>query len=290
MRICRFNENRLGLVEGDTVIDVTAAVEILPTTGWPYPLGDVAMAQLQPLLAKMTELRANGATYAVGEVEFLSPVANPTKVIAAPINYEEHRVEANTDPELHQNTHQTTFDEYANPIAKLGLFLKSSTSVVGPGEGMAVRFPDKRNDHEVELALVIGKEASRVSAADALDYVAGYCIGLDMSVRGTEDRSMRKSPDGYTVMGPWLVTPDEISDPGNLDFWIKVNGETRQQSNTRFLTVPIADLIEIASRWYTLYPGDIILTGTPEGVGPVAAGDTMEAWIQDIGTMTVPVR
>ncbi|MCZ6763438.1 MAG: fumarylacetoacetate hydrolase family protein, partial [Alphaproteobacteria bacterium] len=160
----------------------------------------------------------------------------------------------------------------------------------GAGEGMDVIFPERRSDHEVELALIIGRRASNVSQADALDVVAGYCIGLDMSVRGTEDRSMRKSADGYTVLGPWLVTPDEVPDPQKLDFWIKVNGETRQSSNTGLMTVPIDELIALASRWYTLYPGDVILTGTPEGVGPVVSGDVMEAHIESVGTMTVAVR
>ena len=290
MKICRFNDSRLGLVEGEQVLDVTAAAKILGEHAWPLPIGDLAMARFDDLVAEIEKIRGDADILALSDVTLLSPVANPAKVIAAPVNYDAHRIEATTDKELHQNTHTMQFEGYSSPIAKLGLFLKSSTSVVGPGQGMEVTFPDRRTDHEVELALVIGRQGRNIKLENALDYVAGYCIGLDMSVRGTEERSMRKSADGYTVLGPWLVTPDEIGDPGKLDFWIKVNGETRQNSNTSYLTVPIPELIEICARWYTLYPGDVILTGTPEGVGPVKAGDVMECYIDEIGAMSVAVR
>jgi 2-keto-4-pentenoate hydratase/2-oxohepta-3-ene-1,7-dioic acid hydratase in catechol pathway len=170
------------------------------------------------------------------------------------------------------------------------LFLKASSSLVGPGEGVAVRFPDRRSDHEIELGLVIGRECSDVPEARALDVVAGYAIALDMSVRGTEDRSFRKSIDSYSVLGPWLVTPDEVPDPDNVDFTLKVNGAVKQQSNTRHLIFKTRKLIAWASRWYMLYPGDIVMTGTPEGVGPVGPGDVMDCEMQYIGSMRVAVR
>ena len=171
-----------------------------------------------------------------------------------------------------------------------GLFLKSNTSLVGPGEGVPVRFADRRNDHEVELVVVVGAGGSDIAEADAMAHVAGYAVGLDMSVRGTEDRSLRKSLDGFTVLGPWLVTADEIADPGNLDLDVAVNGEVRQASNTRHLIFDIPRLIAYASTFYTLYSGDLIMTGTPEGVGPVVPGDVMTARIDGIGEMTVAVR
>jgi 2-keto-4-pentenoate hydratase/2-oxohepta-3-ene-1,7-dioic acid hydratase in catechol pathway len=297
MKLCRFNDNnaepkpgpRLGVVDAGTIYDVTSAADALGSHNWPFPKGGLAIANLPRRMEAARALMPRADRYEVGSVALLSPTANPTKIIGAPINYEEHRVEANRDQELHQNTHQTKFEGFASPIAKLGLFLKSSSSVVGPGEGMSVTFPDRRSDHEVELAVVIGQEAKNIEADEAFNFVAGYCIGLDMSVRGTESRSMRKSPDGYSVLGPWLVTPDEIPDPGSLDFWIKVNGVERQKSNTRNLTVSVPDLIALASRWYTLYPGDVIMTGTPEGVAPVAPGDVMVAHIDGIGTMSVAV-
>src|SRR4029434_9981603 len=107
-------------------------------------------------------------------------------------------------------------------IHTAGLFLKSTSSLVGPGQGVAIRRLERRTDHEVELVVVIGKRADRVGRQDAMAYVAGYAIGLDISIRGSEDRSFRKSPDTYTVLGPWLVTADEIPNPGALDLQISV--------------------------------------------------------------------
>jgi 2-keto-4-pentenoate hydratase/2-oxohepta-3-ene-1,7-dioic acid hydratase in catechol pathway len=170
------------------------------------------------------------------------------------------------------------------------VFLKASSSVVGPGEGIAIRKPGRRTDHEVELAFVIGKTGNEVPREHALEYVAGYCIGLDVTIRGSEDRSLRKSVDSYTVLGPWLVTADEIPDPGNLDLYISVNSEERQRSNTRNLILGVAELIELASSFYTLYPGDVFLTGTPEGVSPIVAGDKIAATVEKIGSMEVIVR
>jgi len=148
---------------------------------------------------------------------------------------------------------------------------------------------DRRNDPEVELVIVIGKAARNVKAAQALDYVAGYCIGLDITIRGPEERSFRKSPDTYTVLGPWLVTADELADPSNLQLSIRVNGELRQDANTNDLVLGVRELIEMASSFYTLHPGDVIMTGTPQGVSPIRPGDTMLAQIERIGAMSVAV-
>jgi 2,4-diketo-3-deoxy-L-fuconate hydrolase len=147
-----------------------------------------------------------------------------------------------------------------------------------------------RNDHEVELAAVIGKTARHVPKEKALDYVAGYTIGLDMTVRGTEDRSYRKSAQSYAVIGPWLTTADQIADPEKLTIWLELNGEPRQRSSTGAMIVGLAELIEIASRVYTLHPGDILMTGSPEGVTAVKPGDRMRAGCDGIGEMTVDVR
>jgi 2-keto-4-pentenoate hydratase/2-oxohepta-3-ene-1,7-dioic acid hydratase in catechol pathway len=160
---------------------------------------------------------------------------------------------------------------------------------VGAGEGIHLSKPDRRNDHEVELAFVIGRTGNNIPKSEALDYIAGYAIGLDITIRGTEDRSFRKSPDSYSVLGPWLVTPDEIPDPGELDLSISVNGEMRQKSNTNNMILGVAELIEFASSFYTLYPGDIFMTGTPEGVSQITAGDTIVATVEKIGSMEVAV-
>jgi 2-keto-4-pentenoate hydratase/2-oxohepta-3-ene-1,7-dioic acid hydratase in catechol pathway len=144
-------------------------------------------------------------------------------------------------------------------------------------------------DHEVELAAIIGREGEHISASQALEFVAGYSIALDMSIRGPEDRSWRKSFDTFSVLGPWLVTTDELRDPSRLDLAISVNGQKRQSSNTRALIFDIPKLISYASFAYRLYPGDIIMTGTPEGVGPVVPGDVMECYVEGVGRMSVNV-
>ena len=175
-------------------------------------------------------------------------------------------------------------------IEEQGLFLKANSALVGPSEGVAVRFPDRRTDHEAELGIVIGKTACDVGYDEALDYVAGYAIALDMVVRGTEDRSMRKSVDTYAVLGPWLTTADEIPNPDSMDFELTVNGETRQKSNTELMIMDCRRQIEWASSFYTLHPGDIIMSGTCEGVSRVLPGDTMHLDFAGLGAMDVPIR
>jgi len=176
-------------------------------------------------------------------------------------------------------------------IGEAGMFLKANSALIGPAEGIAVRFPERRNDHEAEIVMVIGKAGSDIPRARALEYVAGYCLGLDMTVRGREDRSFRKSVDGYAVLGPWMVTADEIADPDALPLSLMVNGETRQDSNTNMLIYDCRRLIEFASSFYTLYPGDLIYTGTPEGVGPVKPGDIIVCRSSPVlGELKVAVR
>jgi len=285
MRFCRFNDNRLGLVEGSSVRDVTAALDVLPAARYPYPTHDVFIAHLDEVAARAKALAASGPLLALDGLKLLSPVANPGKLVAAPVNYEKHLAEVKSDASLHQNTASHTMT-----IHKAGVFLKATSSLAGPGEGVALRVPDRRTDHEVELAFVIGRTASRVPRTEALRYVAGYAIGLDISIRGTEDKSFRKSADTYSVLGPWLVTADEIADPGVLDLELRVNGERRQHANTSEMTLGVAALIEMASSFYTLYPGDVVFTGTPAGVSPIDPGDEIVATIQGIGSMRVAVR
>lgn len=285
MRYCRFNDQRLGLVEGANVVDVTAALDTLPAYRYPLPAYDPLIANLDAVRARAEAVRANAPSRPLAGLKLLSPVANPGKIIAAPVNYQKHLDEVKGDVQIHANNPAHTIT-----IQQAGVFLKATSSLVGPGEGVVLRKPDRRTDHEVELAFVIGRTASNVSRADALACVAGYTIGLDISIRGSEDRSLRKSADSYTVLGPWLVTADEIPDPGSLDLQISVNGELRQQSNTKYLILGVAELIEMASSFYTLYPGDVVLTGTPEGVSPIEPGDHIVATIDRIGTMKVDVR
>jgi 2,4-didehydro-3-deoxy-L-rhamnonate hydrolase len=283
MRLCRFGDNRLGLVRSDAVADVTAVLEALPAHRYPLPRHDPLIAHLAELTAGIAAAAERAKSIPLAGLGLFSPIANPGKIVAAPVNYKKHLEEARADAAIH---HQKQVEE----IQKIGLFLKAPSSVVGPSEGIAVRHADRRTDHEIELAVVIGKRADRVAKERAFDHVAGYCIGFDITVRGPEERSLRKSIDGYTVLGPWFVTADEVSDPAALDLELKVNGETRQRANTRDLIIPIPKLIAFASSFYTLMPGDVLLTGTPEGVGPIAPGDVLDASISGIGAMQVRVR
>ncbi len=283
MRLCRFGSDRLGVVDGDTVRDATKALDILPSYRHPLPGFDVLVANLEAIRGRIDAATRESPPIALTDVTLLSPIANPGKLIAAPVNYQRHLEEARGSAELHHGNQVAA-------IRRAGLFLKATSSLTGAGQGIALRTLDRRSDHEVELAFVIGQRADRVARSDALDYVAGYCIGLDITIRGPEERSLRKSPDGYSVLGPWLVTADEIPNPGALDLRLSVNGQVRQQSNTSDLILGVGELIEYASSFYTLYPGDVVFTGTPEGVGPIQPGDTITACIEKIGTMQVNVR
>ncbi len=282
MKLCRYNDNKLGVVENEQLIDISEAIEVVPETRWPRPPGDGLIANLGTVKTVARMLRKWGFVQRHTSVDILSPVVNPTKVIGAPTNYAKHIDEAQADPEISVGRERST-------IETNGLFLKTPV-LVGPSEGVALQFPDRRQDHEIELAMIIGETCKNVAYDDALDVVAGYAIGLDMTVRGVEDRSMRKACDGYSVLGPWLVTADEIADPDALELAISVNGEERQRSTTADQIFDCRRLIEYATTFYTLYPGDVIMTGTPEGVGPVRPGDVMHCEIEGIGAMDVTVR
>lgn len=284
MRICRFDDNRVGVVLGDEVADVTAVTDRLPAQTWPVKRQDAFIAAFDELRPAMAELAETAPRKKLVDVKLLSPVANPGKIIAAPVNYIKHVEESRVDKGINFGTEVSLIDRYA-------LFLKATSSVVGASEGVQIHHDDgRRTDHEVELALVISKTARNVSIEDALDYIAGYFIGLDITIRGTEDRSYRKSLDTFTVLGPWMVTADEFGDPTNVGLSIKVNDEPRQDANTRDLIWSVAKCVAFASQSYTLDPGDVILTGTPEGVGPITRGDVMHAAIDGIGKMDVKVR
>ena len=263
MKICRFDDNRVGLVEGDEVHDITSHA------------GDALVPARPADLKKFPKKK-------LSTVKLLSPVRAPGKIIAAPVNYKAHIEEmkkANISPGFN------IWD-----IEKAGLFLKATSSLVGPSQGIEQRFLDRRTDHEVELVFVMGKKASRVSRAEALKYVAGYCLGLDVTVRGSEDRSFRKSMDSYTVLGPWLTTADEIRDPQNVQITLRQNGEVRQDTSTSDMLWDVARLIEFATTFYTLHPGDVFFTGTPSGVSPIRPGDRLVASSPELGSMEVLVR
>ena len=281
MRLCRFDNGKYGVVRADTIYDVSGIVERI--------LRRVPPGRGDPVIAHLDDIRASIGDpetyqpYPVADVELLSPVAQPTKLVAAPTNYRAHIAEMAADATV-RNPH------LPQEIGKAGLFLKANSALVGPSTGVALRFPERRNDHEVELALVVGRAGSDIAEENALAHVAAYTLGLDMTLRGPEDRSFRKSIDSYAVLGPWLVTADEIPDPDDVEIALAVNGETRQRARTSDLIYGIRKLIAFASSFYTLLPGDAIYTGSPEGVSPVHPGDVMVADCPAIGRMRVAVR
>jgi 2-keto-4-pentenoate hydratase/2-oxohepta-3-ene-1,7-dioic acid hydratase in catechol pathway len=288
MKLCRYDDDRLGVVRGDLVHDVTLAQTEIRNS-LPFAMkGDAVVAALPQWRERIERMADQAPRKPIGEVKLLAPVARPTKLSCAPTNYQAHIAEmkaAAAQPGSQVVTVQSA------KIGEAGMFLKANSCLVGPSEGIAVRFPDRRSDHEVELVMVIGKAGSDIPQSRALDHVACYCLGLDMTVRGREDRSFRKSVDSYAVAGPWMATADEIANPDALPLTLEVNGEIRQDSNTDRLIYDCRRLIEFASSFYTLYPGDLIYTGTPEGVGPVKLGDTIVCRSSPVlGELKITVR
>ena len=282
MRLCRFNDDRLGLIVDGTIRDVTAAQDEIRAAHPYVSYADAVIAALPAWRDRLEEMAAKADPIAIDSVDLLPPIARPGKLMAAPVNYKAHIDEAQADPGI-RHIERTT------KIKEAGIFLKSITALIGPSGTIPIRFPDRRNDHEFEFVIVIGKECSRVSQADALDVIAGYTLGLDMTVRGPEDRSVRKSCDGYAVLGPWFVTADEIADPDDVSFHGSVNGVVKQDANTSDQVLNIRELIEYASEYYTLYPGDILYTGSPEGVSEVKAGDELHFVCDQIGEFKIGI-
>ena len=213
------------------------------------------------------------------------PVDKPSKVICIGLNYAKHAKETNA------------------PIPKEPIiFFKATTSVSGPDDDIVIPKNSVKTDWEVELAVVIGKRASYAEEAEAMNYVAGYCLHNDVSEREFQiERGGQwvkgKSCDTFAPLGPWLVTKDEIKDENNLRLWLTVNGQKMQDSNTNDLIFKIPFLISYISQFMTLLPGDVISTGTPSGVGlgfnpPVylKAGDVVELGIEGLGTQKQQVK
>jgi 2-keto-4-pentenoate hydratase/2-oxohepta-3-ene-1,7-dioic acid hydratase in catechol pathway len=281
VNILNFNvgqaHRRTGLWTGEasaTVADMTdlAGSDFVAVWHW--------LQQRTP--AEVAAAMAQAPQQPLAALSLNSPVLRPGKVLAAPVNYQLHILEM-------QNNGQS-YGHAISDIRKAGIFLKATSSVVGAAQGVAQRFLDRRTDHEIELCAVIGRTANCVSKEQALSHVAGYCLGLDMTIRGPEDRSFRKSLDSYTVLGPWVVTADVGLDPERTDVALSLNGAVRQSANTSDMVMSVAELIEFASSFYTLEPGDVLMTGTPQGVGPVRPGDVMVASGSGLGEMTVQVR
>ena len=271
MKIALFNDNAVGVVDGDHIIDITEL------TGWNHDNPQASLVQLMKdfdTLKPQIETHIDScAVYPVSDVALRAPVPNPSKIVAAPINYMLHKEEMNT----------------ALTVDRLGFFLKSPSSIIGPNETVLLPFKDRRVDHEAEIAFVIGKEAKDVKAEDAAEYIFGYIALMDITVRGKEDRPWRKSFDTFTPIGPWIVTSDEVENPNELQMTLWVNDEVRQSANTHDLIYDCYRFLEAASSVMTLLPGDIVTTGTPEGVAPITKDDTVRIHIERIGEFAVHV-
>lgn len=288
MKICRFDEDRLGVVIGAMVHDVTKAQDEIRAAARYDMKGDAVIAALPQWRKRLEEIAAKVPGKPVSAVKLLPPVARPSKTMAAPVNYAKHVAEMAVRTDI--RTEEQKQVKRPSKIAEQGIFLKANSAIVGASEGIPIRFPERINEHELELVVIIGKKGSDIPKEEALQYIAGYALGFDMTTRGSEDRSFRKSIDGYAPVGPWLVTADEFGDPSDVTATLHVNDELRQTANTRELIFDVPRLIEFASSFYTLHPGDIYFTGSPAGVGPVKPGDVLRARCDRIGELEIKAR
>jgi 2-keto-4-pentenoate hydratase/2-oxohepta-3-ene-1,7-dioic acid hydratase in catechol pathway len=249
-------------------------------------VSDLSGAALNPEnLAKLAALDTASLPEVSADERLGACVAGTGKFICIGLNYSDHAAEtgATVPPE---------------PV----IFMKATSAIVGPNDDVLIPRGSEKTDWEVELGVVIGKTAKYVSEADAMDYVAGYCVSHDVSERAFQtERSGQwtkgKSCDTFGPIGPWLVTTDEIADPQNLKMWLTVNGETMQNGSTQTMVYGVAFLVSYLSQFMSLHPGDVISTGTPPGVGLglkpprfLKAGDVVELGIEGLGTQKQTFR
>ncbi|MDE0055941.1 MAG: fumarylacetoacetate hydrolase family protein [Gammaproteobacteria bacterium] len=266
------NSARIGIVVGELVIDLSAAAPDLPTDMTAFlAAGDAAMDR-----AREVQDDADHAV-PVDNVEFLAPVPRPGKILAIGLNYADHIAETGAQ----------------TPTTQIW-FNKQTTATNAPYAGITKPSVSDRVDYEGELVFVIGKRAKHVPVERASEVIAGYCCGNDVSVRDWQAASrtmqMGKSFDTHAPFGPWIATPDEVGDPHTLDLRTYVNGEKRQDSNTRHLVFNCFEQIAHLTKAFTLEPGDVIFTGTSAGVATamdpppwLKVGDVVRIEIDRVG-------
>lgn len=276
MRLTSFQRegrSRLGVLINDReLIDVT---EVAPLdASLPISLMRQVIVNWDMMAPRLADKvgDSSAVTYLLDEVTLSPVVPDPTKVIAAPVNYIDHM------DEMSQDAH----------IDALGVFLKAPSSVIGHEGRVTLPYHDRRFDQEGELAVVIGRRASKIAVHEVDDVIFGYLPLLDITMRGGEDRSTRKSFDTFTPIGPEIVTKDEIGDYRSITLRCSVNGHERQNAKVADLIWGIPELVAYASSVMTLEPGDIVTTGTPAGVGPIQAGD--EVVVELDGLLPLRVR
>ena len=288
MKLAILDGLRLGVVCETAVIDVTAA---LPWPHDPDPLTAGWWRRLcrdldlvRPALAAAARDPA-APRVAVADARLLAPAVNPSKIVAAASNYQAHVAE------MHE-VQGRTLGRVESWMMEFDVFLKAPSSIAGPRDDIVLP-PDQRDreiHHEAELVAIVGKGGKDIAPRDALSRIAGYTIGLDITVRSEADRSRRKSYDTFSPLGPWLVTSDEVADPADMDIELERNDVPKQKVSTRDMLVPVQDIVAYASRIMTLLPGDVLFTGAPPGVGPIEPGDTLWVRISRLGEMRLTVR
>jgi 2-keto-4-pentenoate hydratase/2-oxohepta-3-ene-1,7-dioic acid hydratase in catechol pathway len=273
MKLARFNDDRIGVVGVDSIVDVTDIVD--GQSGiWPPVAMNRLIANFGEYRGKL-ERAASGKSVPLSGVKLLTPVPWPNKVIAYPVNYHDHGIEMAASYRANNQ----------------GFFLKPPSSLSGPADPIVLPVnAGRRIDHECELAVIIAQEGRDIPREKWRDYTFGYSCLIDAVIRGKEERVTRKGFDTFCPVGPWIVTEDEIGDAAsNLRGRLWVNGELKQDANTRDLILDIPGMIEMASSVMTLYPGDIVATGTPAGVGPIRHGDKVKIDFERVGSMTLDV-
>lgn len=281
MKITRFDGGRIGVVKDDKIYDVSAACGVDPGE-WP-PVGIVRVIGSWDSLRPKIEAAAGAATgKPLASVKLQTPDPWPNKLLALPSNFHDHHEEMRGR-------------SYASPSGQTadssGFFMKANSSMIGASDAIAVPTdkPGREFHHECEMAIIIGKRGRNIPLERALDYVFGYACLIDVTMRGKEERVMRKSYETFCPVGPWITTADEVGDPFELNMQLWVNGELRQHSQPKNMIVGIREAIAMSSAVTTLEPGDIIASGTMAGVGPIKPGDEVVIEIDRVGKMTLPV-
>ncbi len=276
MKIVLFDDNRVGVLTEQGFCDVTSVVP-QHQNGYAANFWARLCSNFEKVRPKIDAAVQKGESRPLDRVRLRSPVLNPTKVLAAASNYGSH---------VDEMRDRGAPDSW---LLDFDVFLKAPSSIIGPGDTLSL--PDVTGEihHESELAVVIGKGGKNIPESEAMDHVLGYTIAIDVTLRGKGDRSRRKSYDGFTPLGPCMVTADEIKDPHGLSVKLWVNGDLRQDANTGDMLVKIPAIIAYASNVMTLNPGDLISTGSPPGVGEIHPGDRMVAEIDGIGRLEIPV-
>lgn len=274
MKIIRYNEGRIGvMVDNERFVDITDLLGV-NTQEWPPVAPTRLIAEFDQLRPRIEAAIPTLTPQPVADVTLRTPIPWPNKVIAYPVNYHDHGREMQAG---YRADHQ-------------GFFLKPNSSLSGAGEPVVLPdVPGREVHHEAELGIIIGRGGRGIPREQWKEHVFGYACLMDMVVRGREERVFRKAYDSFCPVGPWIVTADEVKDPTNLEMKLWVNDELRQHANTRDLVLDIPGMVEMASAVMTLYPGDIIATGTPAGVGRIQDGDTVRITIDDLGEMVVKV-